>query len=89
MKGTTIMKLGTVILLTLAGAAAGAAAGILYAPARGEVTRRRLVRNGTAAVEDAGASMDSAIDELTDAAETIRNRTEKVYRNGRRLFSNR
>jgi hypothetical protein len=31
--------------------------------------------------------MDNAIDELTDAVETVRGRTEKVYRTGRGMFN--
>lgn len=65
------MGSGKVFLGVLAGAATGALAGILMAPAKGAKTRKRIVKKG----EDYVDSVKDKIDELGDA---VTNKFDKV-----------
>lgn len=46
------MKKSNILLAILAGAAAGAIVGVLYAPAKGSQTRKKLYKKGGQALED-------------------------------------
>ncbi len=46
------MKKSNIVLAILAGAAAGAIVGVLYAPAKGSQTRKKLYKKGGQALED-------------------------------------
>ena len=46
------MKTSTVVLGVLGGAAVGALAGILFAPAKGTKTRKRIMKKGNAYTKD-------------------------------------
>ncbi len=65
------MSTGKVVLGLVAGFAAGALAGVLFAPAKGSKTRKRIVRNG----EDYVDSMKDQMDELL---ESVTNKFDKV-----------
>jgi gas vesicle protein len=65
------MKTAKVVLSILAGAAAGALAGILFAPAKGSKTRKKILRKG----ED---YYDSLKDKVDDLFEEASNKFEKV-----------
>jgi gas vesicle protein len=56
----------------IAGAAAGAIVGMLFAPAKGSVTRRRIVRKGTEYAEDAKKTFDKYTDALSDEYTAIK-----------------
>lgn len=56
------MKSGKVFLSILVGATAGALVGILFAPAKGSKTRKKILRTG----EDYIASVNKKIDDLFD-----------------------
>ncbi|MDZ7774553.1 MAG: YtxH domain-containing protein [Bacteroidales bacterium] len=66
-----IMSTGKVLLGIIAGAAAGALAGILLAPEKGSKTRKRIIRKG----EDYKDEVEDTFNELLD---TITEKTEKV-----------
>jgi gas vesicle protein len=65
------MSTGKVVLGLVAGFAAGALAGVLFAPAKGSKTRKRIVRKG----EDYVDSMKDQMDELL---ESVTNKFDKV-----------
>lgn len=65
------MSSGKVVLGLLVGATAGALAGILFAPAKGSKTRRRIMNKGENYV-------DSLKDKLNDLVETTNQKFEKV-----------
>lgn len=58
----------------LAGAAVGAVLGLMFAPERGEVTRRRVkdaAKGGCNAVHDALDSLEAALSETFEESETV------------------
>jgi gas vesicle protein len=65
------MSAGKVVLGVVAGAATGALLGILFAPARGAVTRRSICRKGERGV-------DGLKDKFAEFVDTITERFEKV-----------
>jgi len=65
------MSSGKVVLGLLVGVAAGALAGILFAPAKGSRTRRRILKKG----EDYA---DSLKEKLNDLLETTSKKFDKV-----------
>jgi gas vesicle protein len=65
------MSSGKVFLGVLAGAAAGALAGILFAPAKGSKTRKRILKKG----EDYS---DTVKEKLNDLLEVVTEKFEKV-----------
>lgn len=65
------MNSGKVLLSVLAGAAAGALVGILFAPHKGAITRKKIVRQS-------GAYADSVKEKLNEIVDTITEKLEKV-----------
>lgn len=65
------MSSGKLVLGLLAGVAAGALAGILFAPAKGSRTRRRIMKKG----EDYADVLKEKFDDLL---ETVTKKMEKV-----------
>jgi gas vesicle protein len=65
------MSSGKVVLGVLAGAAAGALLGVLFAPHRGSVTRKKIVRKG-------GNYAEGVKDKLNEFLEVITEKFEKV-----------
>jgi gas vesicle protein len=65
------MNSGKVLLSVLAGAAAGALVGVLFAPHRGTVTRKKLKRQS-------GAYADGVKEKLSEIVDSITEKLEKV-----------
>ena len=66
------MDTGKVLLGVVAGAAAGAIVGMLFAPAKGSVTRRRIARKSTEYAEEAKDKFNEYIDALAEEYDTVR-----------------
>ena len=62
------MDSGKFVLGLLAGFAAGALAGILFAPARGEETRKQLALKGEEWLDELKGKMDTIIHEMAEKA---------------------
>ena len=77
-----------VVVALLAGLAAGAALGILFAPDKGSVTRKNLADKGKDAADDLKNKYNSAIDALTSKLETVKNEGLNYYEEGKDLAQN-
>jgi gas vesicle protein len=66
------MSSGKVLLYVAAGAAAGAILGMLFAPAKGSATRRRIARRGADFAEDVKEKFNESIDALTKGYDTVK-----------------
>lgn len=66
------MRTEKVLLSVLAGAAAGALAGILFAPHKGTVTRKKISRNGDAFAKGVKEKFNEYIDEITEKFEKVK-----------------
>ena len=65
------MNLSKVLLGVLGGVAAGAIAGILFAPAKGSKTRKRIVNKGTGYAKDVKEKFDKVTKDFSNQYETI------------------
>jgi gas vesicle protein len=72
------MSTGKVLLGVLAGAAVGAALGLLFAPAKGSMTRKRIARKSEDAKEKFGEYIDVLTDEFTNVKEGAVDLANKV-----------
>lgn len=59
---------GSILLAILTGAVIGAGVGILYAPDKGEKTRKKIKKNALKTKEDITSRITQAADELTKTA---------------------
>jgi len=66
------MSSGKILLGVVIGATVGAALGVLFAPAKGSVTRKRIARWGTDYAEDAKEKVNEYIDAITEEYNTIK-----------------
>jgi gas vesicle protein len=67
-----IMSTVKVVLGVVAGAATGALLGVLFAPARGAVTRRSICRKGERQVDELKHSFNEFIDSITDKFDKVK-----------------
>lgn len=65
------MSLQKVILGVLAGAAAGAILGILYAPEKGSTTRKRFSRSTYAYTDELEEKFNDLIDNITEQFQNV------------------
>jgi gas vesicle protein len=65
------MRSGKVLLGVVAGAA-GVVLGLLFAPAKGSATRKRMARKGTDCAEDVQETLNEYIDATTEEYDTIK-----------------
>lgn len=69
------MNSGKVLLGFIVGVAVGAVLGVLFAPAKGSVTRKRITRKGTEYAEDVKEKFNEYIDALTEEYDTVKEGT--------------
>jgi len=78
------MSSGKVILGVIAGAAIGAALGILFAPDKGSATRRKITRKSSKYVDQLESEFNEFIDSITKEYETLR---EEAIRMGETIVA--
>ncbi len=66
------MSVEKIVLGVLAGAATGALLGVLFAPARGAVTRRSIVRKGERQMDDLKDKFNDFVDNITEKFEKVK-----------------
>jgi len=83
LKKLIIMTTGKLITGILAGAAAGAILGILFAPDKGTETRKKIAKKGTDLTDAVKNGFTSMSDALSKKYESIKNDTAELLEKGR------
>jgi gas vesicle protein len=78
-----IMSSGKVLLGVLAGVAAGAALGILFAPDKGSATRKKISKRGKDYAGELEDKFNDLIDSISKKFETIKEETISIVENGK------
>jgi gas vesicle protein len=78
------MKSGKVVLGAIAGVAAGAVLGMLFAPAKGSAIRKRVARKITDSAEDAQENLNEYIDATTEEYDTIKKGAKDLVDNAKK-----
>jgi len=70
------MKTSKILLGVLAAAAAGALIGILFAPDKGDETRKKIGKKAKDLADDLASKMTEFIDEMTEKFESVKKTQE-------------
>ena len=77
------MNSGKILLGVVIGATVGVVLGVLFAPAKGSVTRKRIARSGTVYAEDVKEKFNEYIDAITEEYDTIKEGAMDLVNNGK------
>jgi gas vesicle protein len=66
------MNSGKVVLGVLAGVAIGATLGILFAPAKGTETRKKILREGEDAIGEINDKFEELLNRITEKIDTVK-----------------
>ncbi|MEI7660841.1 MAG: YtxH domain-containing protein [Bacteroidota bacterium] len=79
------MRSGKILLGVLAGLAVGASMGILFAPARGSSTRRKISRKSDEYADELGEKFNEFAESIKDKFEKIRKDANAMAKSGKHL----
>jgi gas vesicle protein len=77
------MSSGKVLLGVLAGVAAGALLGILFAPDKGSVTRKKLLKKGEDFTEGLKEKFNEFLDRVTEKFDEVREEVSGIAKQGK------
>jgi len=77
------MNTGKVVLGVLAGIAAGAALGILFAPDKGSNTRKKIARKGEDVTDELSDKFNEFIDGISKKFDDMKKETMTIAKNGK------
>lgn len=77
------MSSGKLLLGVLAGLAAGAMAGILFAPDKGKVTRRKITKKGEDYVGEIKEKFNGLIDDLSQKMDATKAKADEMVSNAK------
>jgi len=77
------MNTGKLVLGFLAGIAAGAALGILFAPDKGSATRKKISRKGEDSLEDLNDKIKALAKDVSNKFENIKGEATRLAGNGK------
>lgn len=77
------MNSGKVVLGMLAGLATGAILGILFAPEKGSITRRKIAKKGNNSVDDLKEKFDDLLFKLNNKFEEVKEDSIELFENGK------
>ncbi|MGC4103513.1 YtxH domain-containing protein [Ferruginibacter sp.] len=77
------MKSGKVLLGVLAGVAAGAALGILFAPDKGSKTRKKILRKGGDYADEVKEKFNGLLENITEKYEAVTKEAEAIVAKGK------
>jgi len=78
------MNLGKTLFGVIFTFAAGVVVGVLYAPAKGIVTRRRIIRRGTEIADNVMDKATEVSDVIRSEIDTVSEEAEDLLRNGKK-----
>ena len=81
------MNSGKVLLGVLAGVAAGAALGILFAPDKGSSTRKNIAKKGSDYADELGEKFNGFIDSITDKSDTVKQEAMNMVEKGKQKLN--
>lgn len=76
------MNSGKVVLGVLAGLAAGAALGVLFAPDKGSSTRKKIGQKRDAYVDELGEKVNEFVDSINKKFETVKKQAAQMIERG-------
>ena len=74
------MSAGKVLVGVLAGVATGAILGVLFAPEKGSVTRKKIAKKSSDGVKNLKNKFEGLMDEVTDKLEESKEETAEVLK---------
>lgn len=76
------MNTGKVLVSVLISASVGAALGVLFAPAKGAATRKKISKSGENYVDEVESKFNSVIDKISAKIDTVGKEAMRLSKNG-------
>ena len=77
------MNLGKVLVGIVAGAAIGAAAGVLFAPKKGSVTRKFIAKKGKEYAGEMEEKFSGLVDSINEKIESVKDEATRITKMGK------